>query len=274
MVFKTRLRRFVLHALSVLLLFAIFGAVLALGMAVWPVEGDSRLSDGTMVVDNSHSDEGYILVRGPESSSRLKLRMSLGEQSYTYDLNNLGQYEVFPVQMGSGEYACTLYRNVSGSKYSQEGKVNLSVELADETAAFLCPNQYVWYTEMTPAVLKSEELCAGLTSDADCFAAIRSFVEENFSYDFDKARSVQPGLLPEIDDCFERKMGICQDLAAMTASMLRVQGIPSKLVIGYVGSYYHAWTQVRIGEEWVHYDPTLALGGIPDSLPYTAERYY
>ena len=77
-----------------------------------------------------------------------------------------------------------------------------------------------------------------------------------------------------MDRCYETRKGICQDLAAMAACMLRVQGIPTRLMIGYAGKMYHAWNTVIINGEEVLYDPTLELSAIDRGLTYTVERYY
>ena len=82
------------------------------------------------------------------------------------------------------------------------------------------------------------------------------------------------GTLPDIDGCYASKTGICQDLAALAACMLRVQGIPTRLMIGYAGKMYHAWNTVIINGEEVLYDPTLELSAIDSGLTYTVERYY
>lgn len=58
------------------------------------------------------------------------------------------------------------------------------------------------------------------------------------------------------------------------ACMLRVQGIPTRLMIGYAGKMYHAWNTVIINGEEVLYDPTLELSAIDRGLTYTVERYY
>ena len=68
-------------------------------------------------------------------------------------------------------------------------------------------------------------------------------------------------------------MGICQDLAAVTACMLRVQGVPARLVIGYADKYYHAWNTVVVNGEEVFFDPTHAVGAI-DAKKYQTERMY
>jgi len=251
-------------------------ALASIGDAVWPqADGVNEKSDGGLTVDYSHAQDGYIMVKGPETDKRLKLRISRGKSTMTYDLNGSGEYEVFPLQLGSGEYQCVLFKNAKGKKYSQEGKAKFKVELAREDAPFLCPSQYVNYTAETQAVLLSEEICAGLGSDQEKFEAVRAYIQSNYAYDFVKASTVEGGTLPDIDGCYEKKMGICQDLAAMAACMLRVQGIPTKLVIGYVGkNYYHAWNGVIIDGEEILYDPTLDLNAISGNQKYRIERFY
>lgn len=93
-------------------------------------------------------------------------------------------------------------------------------------------------------------------------------------YDYVKAATVAGGTLPDIDGCYEKKMGICQDLAALAACMLRVQGVPTRLMVGYAGKMYHAWNSVVIDGEEVLYDPTLELSAIESGQTYTTERYY
>ena len=46
--------------------------------------------------------------------------------------------------------------------------------------------------------------------------------------------------------------GICFDYASLMAALLRSQGIPTKLVVGYSGDAYHAWISVYLDEiGWV-----------------------
>ena len=245
--------------------------------AVWPeASGDRRSSDGDLTVDASHSEDGYFMAKAAQGSRKLKLRVEKDGTTLTYDLNSDGAYEVFPLQLGSGSYACKLYENLSGNKYAQVGAVTVKAELTDEYAAFLCPNQYVNYTPDSAAVALSEEICQGLESDREKFDAIREYIRRNYVYDFVRAATVvnASGTLPDIDGCVERRMGICQDLAGMAACMLRVQGIPTKLVVGYADNSYHAWNSVRIDGEEVLYDPTADLNALPGSPTYTVERFY
>ena len=242
--------------------------------AVWPEStGTDVQSDGKLVIDDSNMDKGYIMVKTSEPTNRaLKVTVSRDKWQLIYDLNSEGNYEVFPLQEGSGLYEVALFENVKGKKFSAQGKVVLDAHLSDENASFLVPNQYVNYELWTSAVQKSDEICAGMGPD-EAFKAVSDFIASEFAYDFVRAKTIPSGERPDIDYCYNNRMGICQDLAAVTACMLRVQGVPAKLVIGYADKYYHAWNSVIINGEEVFFDPTNAVGAI-DAKKYQTERMY
>lgn len=242
--------------------------------AVWPDAAGSEVKkNGKLVLDISNKKQGYVMARVKQAGKhRFKLRMSFGKTELTYDLNQDGDFEVFPLQQGSGSYTISLFENVKGKKYSAQGKVSLKVKLDDENAAFLVPNQYVDYGLFTKAVKKSDELCAG-ASPSECYKIITNYITTEFSYDFVRAATVKSGMLPDIDYCYENHMGICQDLSAVMACMLRVQGVPSKLVIGYADKYYHAWNFTVVDGKEQFFDPTVAVGAL-HAKKYQVERMY
>lgn len=271
-----KVRHAVIASLMILMGSLVLTAALALSdRLVWPYpSGEKCREKGVMTVDASSVEDGYIMVKREACSSKLKLRISKGDTTYTYDLNSDGLYEVFPLQMGSGSYTCSLYKNVKGNKYSKEAEVDIKANLTNEFAAFLCPSQYVYYTQESPAVQASEEICAGLETDAEKMEAIREYMANGFAYDFVRALTISDAYLGDVDGCFEKRMGLCQDLAVVAACMLRVQGIPTQLVIGYAGDIYHAWNNVLIDGEYQRLDITAELGGMAPDIVYTAERYY
>ena len=204
------------------------------GQARWPdAPGTVIQEDGKLALDISNLQEGYFMACVPSGSPhRLKLRVEKDGQTLTYDLNGDGLYEVFPLQLGSGIYSVTLYENVGGKKYAQQGGIWLDAVLFREDAAFLYPNQYIDYSALSPLVEKAGELCNGL-DEKDTYKTICEFMQTEFVYDFVRAITVTAGELPDPDGSFEKRMGICQDLSAVTAAMLRTMGIPGRLIIGY-----------------------------------------
>ena len=224
--------------------------------------------------ENGHQQHQGRLLHGlGKNKHKLKLRVVKGKQTLTYDLSSNATYEVFPLQLGSGKYEITLYENVSGKKYSQEGKVSLNVKLRREDAAFLCPSQYLNYSQVSAAVERADELCAG-KSEKEAYALVCNFMKSGFVYDFVKAATVKPGMLPDIDGSYQKKMGVCQDLSAIMICMLRTQGIPSRLIIGYADKQYHAWVVTDVKGEECFFDPTAALSAISKVKQYTMERFY
>lgn len=254
----------------------VFTAVYALWEnCVWPdASGEVVVQDHVLLVDASNAAKGYFMVRVEETSSaRYKLLVQTGNKKVPYyDLSADGEWTVLPFQLGSGKYTITLYKQASKG-YANAGKVTVDVALSDENAPFLVTNQYVHYTQETEAVAISDELCVGLTSDAEKLEAIRVYIHDNYTYDYQRAATVTSGTLPDIDYCTTNKMGICQDLAAMAVCMLRVQGISARFVIGYAGSQYHAWLVAEIDGTEVRYDPTNDMNDVTLNQ-YTVERYY
>ena len=255
-------------------------------------------SNQNAAVDASHLDDGYIMVKYTGTSTAAKKVIVTGPSKvrYTYDLNSNGSCEVFPLSDGSGKYTVGIYQNVSGTKYSTVYLTFLDVALKNEYAPFLLPNQYVNYTADSAVVKKAAELTAGETDTLKKIDKIYTYVIKNISYDTEKAKSVQSGYLPDVDAILSSGKGICFDYAAVMTAMLRSQGIPTKLVVGYSGKAYHAWINTWSeesgwvegviyfdGTTWKLMDPTYASSGnsskaimkyIGDGANYTAKYLY
>ncbi|MGE4352467.1 MAG: transglutaminase family protein [Oscillospiraceae bacterium] len=227
-------------------------------------------------VDWSNLSEGSISVKytgGKDVRIKVQIAKS-GGVTYTYDLNNAGNYETFPLVEGDGTYTVKVYENSSGTKYATVFSTAVDMTLRNEFLPFLYPNQYVNYSDDSKVTAKAIELTEGLDTDIDMLSAVYNYVVNNFTYDYEKLNTVQSGYLPDVDEILESKTGICFDYAAVMTAMLREEGVPCKLVIGYAGTIYHAWVNVYIqgkgwidkaiyfdGEDWKLMDPTFASSG-------------
>ncbi len=233
-----------------------------------------------LTVDVSNAAEGYIMARCTGADSRIKVRLVHGEEHYDYDLRRDGVYEVYPLQMGSGSYEFTVYQNVSGNKYRPIFNGSFTADMPDVDRVFVYPNQYVWYTDDEDTVKLSYDLCDGLTDATEKAQRIYDYLVWYLSYDDDKADQVKNGTLtnyiPSVDEILELKKGICFDYAAVLASMCRAQGIPVRLVIGYVrpGDIYHAWNSVYLDGKWVWMDATFGPNSKFNESNYTQDRRY
>lgn len=257
--------------MSVLLTLIAIGA----SVAIFPEAGDIIYQGGGATLDATHADSGYVMVK-MSSSKKLKVRIT-GDNQYTYDLDGDGEYDVYPLQDGSGDYSVVVYQQVEGNSYSQAFAKNLSVQLTDENAAFLVPNRYAWYTQDSAVVELSNQLCQGLESDREKVSAVYNYVTSNMVYDYMAAilaaSGQQAGYVPDLDEVIQTKMGICFDFSALMCGLLRVQGIPTQMVMGYADALYHAWNNVYIDGEWVRYDTTSDVT-FTKVKQYTEEAIY
>ena len=242
-----------------------------------PKSGKKTKKDNDLTVDYSHMDQGYVMVKAPKTKTKMKVTVETGGTKLQYDINRDGQYEVFPLQLGRTNYVISLWRQVEGKKYGKIGQVKVAAKMEDELSCFLYPNQYVNYTAESPCVLKAIELCEGMTDQEKIFKAVTDYVVKNFEYDFIKSVTVagSTGMLPDIEYCWTNRMGICQDLSAMTCAMLRSQGVPARLIIGQLGSgTAHAWVLAVVNGEDVFFDPTAELNASNKADTYTTLRWY
>ena len=135
----------------------------ALDTVLQPVaSGTAVKKNAEAVIDYSNITDGYVMVKYTASTTqKLKAQVKGPATTYTYNLK-AGQWETFPLSDGNGAYQVTLYKNVSGSKYSAVVSSSFSVTLKDEFAPFLRPNQYVDYSGAVKTVEKAQELTKDL----------------------------------------------------------------------------------------------------------------
>lgn len=108
--------------------------------------------------------------------------------------------------------------------------------------------------------------------------ALNHLRTQGYTYTLEPGQYAGPGGLE--DFLINRRTGFCEHFSAGFATLMRMAGVPSRLVVGYLGGEYsdhnggylivkqcdvHAWTEVwleRYG--WFRIDPTAALA--PDRL--------
>ena len=208
--------------------------------------GKEVLDHGEAVVDISNVAQGYVALRYKGSAKKISVEV-IGKNNkvYKYFIERTKEPTYFPLTSGNGTYQISVYENVQDDEYSVLMMDSFEVKLKNKFLPFLYPNQYV--------------------------KAVYNYVVKNVKYDDEKAQNVQSGYLPSVDETLKTKKGICFDYAALMTAMLRSQGIPTKLEIGYSGDIYHAWISTWLnekgwvdniiqfdGKSWELMDPTLA----------------
>jgi len=110
-------------------------------------------------------------------------------------------------------------------------------------------------------------------------SALQFFRTQGFSY------SLIPGEYDDLEEfLFRRRVGFCGHYAASFATLMRLAGIPARVVVGYLGGEYndlghfflvrqadtHAWCEVWLAEKgWTRVDPTSAVAPGRVSLDLT-----
>jgi transglutaminase-like putative cysteine protease len=111
-------------------------------------------------------------------------------------------------------------------------------------------------------------------------SALQFFRTQGFSY------SLTPGEYDDLEEfLFRRRVGFCEHYAASFATLMRLAGIPARVVVGYLGGEYndlghfflvrqadtHAWCEVWLPEKgWTRVDPTAAVAPGRASLDLTS----
>ena len=253
-------------------------------------------SNAKATIDYSNTKDGYVMVCFTgQTSQRLRAQVKGPRATYTYHLTP-GKWAAFPFSDENGTYKISIFENVTGNQYANVLSLQIEVVMADAFAPFLRANQYVNFDAAPNTVAKAAALTGTLFDPLKKVEAVYQYVVNHISYDYDLASSVSSGYLPDLDRVLEKKTGICFDYAALMTGMLRSQGIPTKLVVGYAGTVYHAWISVWSeqtgwvdgviffdGTAWQRMDPTFASSGgssaeimdyIGNGTNYTAKYYY
>ncbi len=134
---------------------------------------------------------------------------------------------------------------------------------------------YLDVPETTTADTKAlaDRLATGATSTYDVVLAYEAWLAANVQYDLD-APLPADGVDAVHDFLFTSRRGFCEQIASALTVMLRTQGVPARLVTGYVpgerdeiagvwkvrASDAHAWVEIwfpQVG--WQAFDPTASV---------------
>lgn len=260
-------------------------------------DGGTVIGNEPLTIDLSHTEQGYMMILYTGNASKANIQMTGPDgTNYKYFIFPSPDYVPITFTGGEGSYIISAYENIEGDQYASLFTETVEVSLEDEFLPYMYPNQYVDFTEDSAAVQMAAELASQADTDIDFLSDVYNYVIANVTYDDDKAQTVQLGYLPDIDETMRTKKGICFDYAALMAAMLRSQGVPCKMAIGYSNEVKHAWIDVYIegtgwvdraiefnGEEWKLMDPTFASSAddqeavqeyIGDGCNYTLQYNY
>ena len=167
------------------------------------------------------------------------------------------------------------------TRYSVISASRLAPQVLDEKSrrlALQLPNQPS--DQIDPSVRAlADKLHLGCKSEGDYVRAVlRYFRRTGFIYS-DAPGPHGPHALA--DFLLKRKIGFCEHYASAFAVLMRLEGVPARVVVGYAGAQFnpykniyvvkqsnaHSWDEVWIEAEkqWLRVDPTAILSSRQDS---------
>lgn len=257
--------------------------------------GETVYGNGISSIDASHAEDGYLQVIYNGSAAKAKVQVTVPDTTvYTYTLNP-GQYGTLPLTGGAGHYSISILENAYDNMYALVLSQELDVQEIDTFTPYLYPNLFSWFTQDSTVTELGMEISSESSSDMDYVERVYRYVIQNIQYDTQLAQDPPAGYTPSPDATIASGKGICFDYASLMTALLRSQGIPTKLVVGYSGQQYHAWITVYLeesgwvdkaiyfdGSSWVLMDPTLGANNsrsdvkkyVGDGSHYMAKYQY
>jgi transglutaminase-like putative cysteine protease len=220
------------------------------------------------------ADQG-ILPSAPAAAARLEDRIA-----YAITMEPSGQPWLFPLDLPvaapPGTRLAADFQLVAGEKINSVKRFQLVSALRYNTGE-LDPEQEFTALQLPENVsprmrAQVQAWQAEASTAADLVRLALAFINrEPFYYTLQPPRL---GENPADEFLFETRRGFCEHYASSFALLMRLAGIPSRVVVGYLGgepnpigdylivrqSDAHAWVEVWLEDQgWIRVDPTAAV---------------
>lgn len=215
-------------------------------------------------IDIKNIDKGIFSVKYTDkSTTKYKVLVTKGKNKVSYPFFANGKVESFPLQFGNGDYTVGLMRHVEGKQYAFVEQKKIKLNLKDPDVVYLNSIQNVKWAENDKPILYAFNNTKDLKTAEAVFEHFYKYLVNRVTYDFGKAAEVKGDYVPSIVTTFVESRGICYDYSSLFAAFMRSQGIPTRLVKGYVPGVvdgYHAWNEILIDGKWMIVDTTVDAG--------------
>ncbi|SCZ76396.1 transglutaminase-like domain-containing protein [Acidaminobacter hydrogenoformans] len=228
--------------------------------AVLAAPAASYAAPSDWTVNTAKTADGVLEMKvNLSTTSKLKVLVQKGDTKYYYDVQSLAD-ESIPLQMGDGTYTIALLKNVSGTSYTRLDTKTFEATGIQSFEPYMTANPIVDFAAEDNVVALAKKLTLTAKTDEEKIKAIYTYVSKSFSYDYNRAKTVQSGYVPDVDAVLAANAGICYDYSAVMAAMLRSVGVPAKVNMGYSKhiAEYHAWNEVYLksADKWITLDTT------------------
>lgn len=214
-----------------------------------------------------HDDEHGLVEIAWTCPSRLKLVMTHKPQTpLYYDVPNDGTLTLMPLPYGNGEYRLDLVRKTYDS-WATVKDLTFHDSGRRAPSAFVGRTAWCAYASGGPCERLALKLSNPPCDDEEYVTRVKDWIRKNLKYDNDKAKVLTGGhgYVPNPDKTVADGTGICSDVASAMVALLRIRGIKTRLVTGYLKPEMrsHAWVEYISldGEKgsFVRYDPSMLL---------------
>ena len=246
-----------------------------------PIFSDSEAyTEKDVELDLSSAENGYVGIKN-DKYPKVVLQV-VGNITQNHHIRQREEPYIYPIPE-SGKYNFRVLKNIEDDKYTEMFHVEKDITLVDEFQPWLRPNEYVNYEDSSPVVEFAHGVYAFSENDKDFVNKIGEYITSRIVYDKDKIFTLENNYISDPNVTYKEEKGICMDYAVLAATMLRSQGIPTKVVIGHVEikekEEYHAWNRIYVDGEWQLYDFTFMAGGyslesVRSEFNYHDEQYY
>lgn len=242
----------------------------------YELSDDAEYANG-FLIDYQHLSKGQLLIENTTSEKAL-VSITYNDVSYVYNVQSQNVLEIIPLPMGAGIYEVIIGFPTDDHKIRVSYRNNIELPEINEYELFLKPNSLCYWDSTSDVVELVEEITKDSSTLYNQYRNIISWVQSNIEYDSSYADKTEVEIIYP-DEILNNGAGVCAEFASLTASMLRIAGIPTKIVWGYTNGDYHAWNMCYINDEWIRVDTTYKNGNadssvIQDNSTYTDYKYY
>lgn len=232
--------------------------------AMHEAPGTQVYTGADAAIDASNAAKGYVMVRYTGPADKVQVQVTGPKGTRTPYPFEKGSYRAVALAEGNGSYTIVVYAHVMDNRYAVALSQRIDVQLGDTFGPFLYPNQYVAYTNDSDCAAYARRLSDRSDDDIDYVTRVFHYVTGHVDYDKEMAAHIPVNYLPDPDRTMQTGKGICLDYASLMTAMLRDQGIPTKLEVGYNEDVYHAWISVYLKEKgWVDgFHDEMKLAGL------------
>lgn len=233
--------------------------------------GVAKAENGVDIADNKNGTVTVTYDNNSQKKIAVTVKKTGTDSQYNYFVEDTDVNISVPLTAGNGTYQVCVLKNVKDSDYSPLMSTEVQLDLEDAKSAYLTSNDMISWDKKNAAIKKANKLTKKYKSQGSKITALYRYLVKNYDYDYDKFKKNTSGKLayytPDISETYKTKKGICYDMSALTASMMRSVGIQTKMITGYPtsdyydGTQYHAWNKVysKKTKKWFVMDVTCDM---------------